>query len=92
MGIGLSMVEKENYLESYEASVITALLSIIDNPRDDLSLVTVLKSPICSFSDEELLLIRGREKKGFFLRSLKDICMTKKKVSRQRNFLIFIMT
>ncbi len=88
-GIGLSMVEKENYLESYEASVITALLSIIDNPRDDLSLVTVLKSPICSFSDEELLLIRGREKKGFFFEVFKRYLHDVEKSVKAKEFLDF---
>lgn len=88
-GIGLSMVEKENYLESYEAKVITALLSIIDNPRDDLSLVTVLKSPICGFSDEELLLIRGAEKKGFFFEDFRKYLCDDQKSEKAESFCSF---
>lgn len=90
-GIGLSMVEKENYLDSNEANVIMALLSIIDNPRDDLSLVTVLKSPICNFSDEELLLIRGREKKGFFFEAFRKYLSSEKKSGRAKDFLDFFI-
>ena len=88
-GIGLSMVEKENYLESRESEIITALLSIIDNPRDDLSLATVLKSPICKFTDEELLLIRGREKKGFFFEAFRRYLNSDKKSDRAKDFLLF---
>ena len=87
--IGLSMVEKENYLESHEASVITALLSIIDNPRDDISLVTVLKSPLCNFPDEELLLIRGSEKKDFFFEAFRRYLNSEKKSDRAEDFLLF---
>ena len=86
-GIGLSMVEKENYLESYEAKVITALLSIIDNPRDDISLVTVLKSSICGFSDEELLKIRGSEKKGFFFEDFRRYLSDDPKSEKAEAFL-----
>ena len=86
-GLLLSMVEKENYLESYEAMVITALLSIIDNPRDDLSLVTVLKSSICGFSDEELLKIRGSEKKGFFFEDFRRYLSDDPKSEKAQAFL-----
>ncbi len=70
-GIPLLMVEKDNYLESYEVRVITSLLSLIDNPRDDIALATVLKSPLAGFSDEKLLGIRNEQGEGYFFAAVR---------------------
>lgn len=70
-GIPFLMVEKENYLESYEVSVITSLLTLIDNPRNDLALTAVLKSPIVGLSDEKLLCVRNENGEGFFFSAVR---------------------
>ena len=46
------------YLESAEIQVIMSLLKIIDNPINDIALVTVLRSMIGGFNDNELIEIR----------------------------------
>ena len=46
------------YLESMEIQIIINLLKIIDNPIDDISLVSVMRSEIGDFSDNEILEIR----------------------------------
>ena len=46
------------YLESIEIQTIMSLLKIIDNPMQDIPLVTVLRSYIGEFSDNELIEIR----------------------------------
>jgi ATP-dependent exoDNAse (exonuclease V) beta subunit len=49
---------RQSFLLSREALDITALLSIIANPRDSISLATVLRGPLVGVSDETLLRLR----------------------------------
>ena len=49
---------KESFKETVEISVITALLKTIDNPRNDISLLQTLMSPIFGFDAEEIAKIR----------------------------------
>ena len=46
------------YLDSYEINTIMSILKIVDNPNQDIDLVSVLRSPIYSFTDDELIEIR----------------------------------
>lgn len=58
------------YLESMEIQTIMSLLKVIDNPMQDIPLVTVLRSAIGGFSDNELVEIRGKDKNVSFYESL----------------------
>ena len=60
------------YLESMEIQTIMSLLKVIDNPMQDIPLVTVLRSSICGFTDNELVEIRGNNKNISFYESLKN--------------------
>lgn len=46
------------YLETMEVQTIINVLKILDNPLDDINLVSVMRSPIGGFSDNEILEIR----------------------------------
>ncbi len=46
------------YFEAVEVETMLSLLKIIDNPRQDIPLVAVLRSPIGGFSHDELANIR----------------------------------
>lgn len=46
------------YFEAIEIKVMISLLKIIDNPRQDIPLVSVLRSPIVRLHEEELASIR----------------------------------
>ncbi len=59
-----------NYFESMEIQIIINLLKIIDNPDNDIALVTVLRSPIWSFTDNELLEIKMEKRNESFYKSL----------------------
>ena len=50
------------YIESADTQVILSLLKIIDNPLQDIALITVLRSPIANFTDNELVEIRLADK------------------------------
>ncbi len=48
----------QEYLDSIEIQTVISLLKIIDNPIQDIPLVTVLRSFIGKFTDDELVQIR----------------------------------
>ena len=65
----------QEYLDSIEIQTIMSLLKIIDNPMQDIPLVTVLRSNIGKFTDNELVEIRLSDKYDNFYN-----CMQKAKV------------
>ncbi|MDE6636342.1 MAG: UvrD-helicase domain-containing protein, partial [Lachnospiraceae bacterium] len=50
--------EKSGYFSAYEIQIILSMLKIIDNPKQDIPLVSVLKSVYAGFNEEELAGIR----------------------------------
>lgn len=58
------------YFETIEIQVILNLLRIIDNVRQDIPLLSVMRSPIGSFTTEELVEIRVRNPKYNFIDAL----------------------
>lgn len=54
----------EGFCEYSEIATILSLLKIIDNPRNDIELLTVMMSPIFGFTAEELAKIRIASKEG----------------------------
>ena len=63
--------QADNYLDSIEINTIVATLKIIDNPYRDIALVTVMRSIIGDFSDNELIQIRLAKKDGAYYDCLK---------------------
>ena len=59
------------YLESFEIQVIMNILRVVDNPTSDIPQITVMRSPVGNFSDNELIKIRGKEKNKAFYYSMK---------------------
>ena len=57
-GIPVYIESKSGYFEAPEVSVLLELLSVIDNPRQDIPLVAVMHSVMGGFSDEDLARIR----------------------------------
>lgn len=57
--IPLYVTNKLNYFQSHEIQTILSLLKIIDNPYQDIPLVSVLRSPIVGLSEQDLLHIRN---------------------------------
>lgn len=66
----------QEYLDSIEIQTIMSLLRIIDNPIQDIPLVTVMRSNIGKFTDDELVEIRLADKYDNFY-----ICMQKSKAN-----------
>lgn len=64
LGIPAEIPTGGNFFESYEVSLMMSLLSVIDNPRQDIPLVAVLRSPIYRFTADELVEIRTTNRKS----------------------------
>ncbi|MFR1972886.1 MAG: helicase-exonuclease AddAB subunit AddA [Clostridia bacterium] len=58
------------YLQSVEIETIMSLLRIINNPMQDIPLVTVMRSPIGNFTDNELIEIRMVDRNSSFYEAL----------------------
>ena len=56
----------KSYLSSPEVQTVLSYLQIVDNPRQDIPLIAVMRSPIWGFSPEELANIRTGKRKGCF--------------------------
>lgn len=76
------------YLDTVEIQTIVSLLKIIDNPNNDIPLVTVLRSSIANFTDNDLMEIRLVDKKCTFYEVMNKALQsenvkeeTKKKIS-----------
>jgi ATP-dependent helicase/nuclease subunit A len=55
-----------DFFETMEISVMLALLEVVDNPRQDVPLISVLRSPVFGFTPDRLAEIRGRDRTGDF--------------------------
>jgi len=54
------------YFQAREVEIALSLLSIIDNPRQDIPLAAVLRSPVVGLSAEDLAAIRIQDREGDF--------------------------
>ncbi|WP_010650055.1 helicase-exonuclease AddAB subunit AddA [Oceanobacillus massiliensis] len=54
------------YFEAIEVKVMISLLKVIDNPRQDIPMASVLKSPIVGLNEDELASIRLADKQNTF--------------------------
>lgn len=59
-----SVCGSENIFETEEIRLVTALLQVLDNPHQDIPLLTVLLSPIFGFSANTLARIRAQARNG----------------------------
>ncbi|WP_268912138.1 helicase-exonuclease AddAB subunit AddA [Lentilactobacillus sp. SPB1-3] len=62
----------ENYFKTTEIQVMMSLLSIIDNPYQDIPLVSVLRSPIVGLNENELAFLRINQKTGDYYSALRN--------------------
>lgn len=60
------------YFEVTEVQTILSLLQVIDNPMQDIPLLAVLRSPIASFTPDELIDIRVADGKKTYYEALKQ--------------------
>ncbi len=54
----------EGFAESYEVATVLALLKVIDNPKSDIELLSVMMSPMFGFTAEDMARIRVKDRKS----------------------------
>ena len=65
-GVPLYTEMGHSYLDSIEIMTVIAYLQIIDNPRQDIPLIAVMRSPMWGFEPDELAEIRSYKPEGCF--------------------------
>lgn len=65
-GIAWSAEIGEDFFDSTEVNVALALLQIVDNPRQDVGLISALRSPVYAFSADRLAELRAGAKGDFY--------------------------
>ncbi len=70
-GIPAEINGAKNYFKTTEIQVIMSLLTIVDNPYQDIPLVSVLRSPIVGLNENELAFLRINQKTGDYYSALK---------------------
>ena len=68
--IACTTSENENFFATMEIAVIFSLLQIIDNPRQDVPLISVLRSPLFGFTADRLAQIRALQNDGDYYDAL----------------------
>lgn len=58
------------YFEAIEIKIMMSLLKVVDNPRQDIPLASVLRSPIVGLNEDELTKIRLEKRQGSFYEAL----------------------
>lgn len=69
--IPVSAENSGGFWEKTEICVMVSLLSVIDNPRQDVPLISALRSPLFGFTPDELAEIRATDKNSDFYSALK---------------------
>lgn len=68
--IPLFVTDAQNYFQTFELTIMLDYLKIIDNPDQDIPLVTVLRSPLFNFNESDLAKIRINSKQSSFYNAL----------------------
>ena len=69
-GIRCAADAGEDFFAATEIAVLFAFLQVIDNPRQDVPLLSVLRSPLFGFTADELAAVRAKQKTGDFYDAL----------------------
>ena len=62
--------ESSDFFSTVEIAVMWSLLQIIDNPRQDVPLISVLRSPLFGFTPDRLAAIRALRREGDYYDAL----------------------
>jgi ATP-dependent helicase/nuclease subunit A len=69
-GVPYRLSQTKGFFETREVADLMCLLCAVDNPRDEVSLAAVLRSPFAGVSDEALLRLKSGGNLGSVLRKL----------------------
>lgn len=64
--------ENDGFFDTMEVSIMISMLEIIDNPKQDVPLIAVLRSPLVGFTADRLAWIRAEHPEGDFCSALES--------------------
>ena len=67
------------FFRSLEVTVMLDLLALVDNPRQDVALISALRSPLYGFTADELAAVRELDRDGDFYTALTAAAKTSEK-------------
>ena len=70
LGIPLQVNDTQNYFQATEVKIMVSLLQMIDNPYQDIPMASVLRSPIVGIKENDMVLIRQYDPKGYYFDAL----------------------
>ncbi|MBQ7565089.1 MAG: helicase-exonuclease AddAB subunit AddA [Lachnospiraceae bacterium] len=79
--IPVQITSKTGYFAAYEVALILDFLKVIDNPRQDIPLASVLLGFFGKMTDGELALIRGRNQNGSLYDVVQNAAETERKAA-----------
>ena len=68
--VGLCAEAPDDLFATVEVAAVFSLLEVLDNPRQDVPLIAVLRSPLFGFSADRLALLRGAYRDGDYYDAL----------------------
>lgn len=69
-GLTASVGGNEDLFASVEVAVVFSMLEVVDNPRQDVPLISALRSPLFGFTADRLALMRAKTREGDFYDAL----------------------
>ncbi len=78
------------YLEAIEIKIMISLLKVIDNPRQDIPLASVLRSPIVGLDEEDLAEIRLAKKQAVYYDALQSFIASSSDKRKAKKVRLFI--
>ncbi len=69
-GLTVSTAGNEDLLSTVEVAVVFSLLEVVDNPRQDVPLISALRSPLFGFTADRLARMRAGMREGDFYDAL----------------------
>lgn len=81
MELGIPLLDSvgESFFKTPEISAMVSMLAIIDNPQQDIALISVLRSNFFGFSPDELAQIRATNRQDTFYNALVEAAETNEK-------------
>ncbi len=67
MGVPCYAQMEGGYFDAIEVKLVMCLLSVLDNRRQDIPLVAVLRSPLFGWSDDDLIRVRMHDRRAALL-------------------------
>lgn len=64
----------DTFFDSVEVIIVISLLKVIDNPLDDVDLLSILRSDIFNFSENQLAYLRIINNDEFLYNNIKNLC------------------